>query len=183
MDSATLLASAGISATVSSAVSLLAVSSTTTRQRLAERRDEARQQLSEAVGPTFSEVVKYRSNMRAGLRREDPTTMVGDDFLLASRIHQLIPRLAPVRRWLVKRRCRRIFGPFLTGLAEVSPASDDSLGGMLAPILVAGSGRSELGKMPASDRFGTLHHALCGPPDGKSVTRLVRDLRRLKAGW
>jgi hypothetical protein len=115
VDWLTVTISTALSAVVGTVVSLAAVAQTTTRQRRAERRDAARQQIKELVTRPLAQVTTYRAGLNKGIQKgeEDHNRMRGDDYTLASRVLTLADELGPMRRWLVMRRCRRLFGPFI----------------------------------------------------------------------
>lgn len=181
MDWSTVILSTGVSAVVGSVVSLLAVSQTTIRQRRAERHDQARQDLRKLLAPLRTDLRKYQSRMNAGLKREDLTTHHGDDYALASQVLVMAEQLSNGRRWLVRRRTRRLLGSFMFNVADIAPLKGDTLGA-LAPLLVAQYDPSKANVEEADDRFGELHRALMTNPGSPELAKLERELGRLAAG-
>ncbi|GAA4709021.1 hypothetical protein GCM10025782_01330 [Pedococcus ginsenosidimutans] len=173
--------SAAISAVVGAGVSLLAVSQTTIRQRRAESRDDARLELRRVLQPMRAKVRKYRARMLSGMKR-DAHRIEGDDYVLASAVLAAADGLHPVRRWLVLRRARRVFGPFMVAVADLSPTQGDTLGS-IAPLLMAQHDPSKLGLADDELRLGLLHEALVCDPGSEQVRRLERELTRLASGW
>ncbi|MEP7739153.1 hypothetical protein ABKW28_15995 [Nocardioides sp. 31GB23] len=182
LDWSTVALSTALSALVGTLVSLAAVSQTTIRQRRAERRDEARQRLAETVAPMRAKVRKYQAGRHGSLKRDEPHTMVGDDYTLVSAVLYVAESLSPIRRHLVRRRCRQLFGKWLTETAAISPADGSSPGAFLAPLFVAAFAEDEYAD-PEKRATGTLHRALMTDPASPELARLERDLRRLSAGW
>lgn len=171
------LVSAAISAVVGAVVSLLAVSQTTIRQRQAERRDEARQSLRRTLQPLRAQVRKYDRGLNPGAQRTD--ALILDDHALATKVLAAAEQLGPVRRWLVRRRARRVFGPFVWAVADVAPTSGD--GASLA-LLFAGSHPEKYGLEGGDDVYGLLL-ALRSDPGSPEVRRLDRQLALLTSGY
>lgn len=88
------------------------------------------------------------------------------------------------RRWLVRRRVRRLVGPVWWDVATLSPSDDDAaafhvtLGLQLVAVRDERQGRA----VERSDDLGRLHRAYCEPRDEVLVEQVLRDLRRLAAG-
>jgi len=119
--------------------------------------------------------------MLSSLKRDDPTQMHGSDYQVAGHVLDAAAGLHPVRRWLVTRRARRLFGPFVVRVAEVSPMEGDSLGAV-TPLLIAQLNPSKLQMAEKDMRLGLLHEALMGGPGSPALDKLERQLRRLSAG-
>lgn len=182
VDWSTVALSTALSAVVGTLVSLAAVSQTTIRQRRAERRDEARQRLAATVAAMRANVRKYQAGRHRGMKRDDPNTMHGDDYTLVSAVLHVAESLSPTRRYLVRRRCRRLFGAWLTETAEISPTESSSPGAFLAPLFAAAFAEGEYAD-PEKRSTGTLHRALLTDPGSPELAQLERDLRRLATGW
>lgn len=176
------MVSTAVSAVVGTLVSLAAVAQTTTRQRRAERRDAARQGIRHAVAPLRGQLRKYQARMLSSLKREEPEIINGDDYALVSALLPVAEELHPVRRWLVRRRIRRLFGPLIFKTADVAPMEGSSLGA-IAPLLIAEYDPSKIGNDRHGKRFGLVQEALSTEPSSKALSRLERELRRLAAGW
>jgi hypothetical protein len=122
---------------------------------------------------------------RAGPRNDQrgrlPKQPNSADQLAASEVLQGASGLGWLRRWLVRRRCRRIFGRFWTDRAELFPAaySEESAG----PAVFAGLGlnshpfRSGNAAAAVSQR---LHRAYAAQPGDPLQAELDRELKRLR---
>ena len=184
MDSVTwesAVVTAAISAIVGAVVSLLAVSQVTVRQRRAERRDQARVELHEAVQPLRADVRKYQARIKSGMKRDQNAVIQGEDYAYATQWLTIAARLHPVRQWLVRRRTRRLVGKLIWQVADISPMRDEGLGS-IAPLLFAQVTPEQFGLQEGDSPFGLLHEALTTDPGSPQLRRLERSLARLAAG-
>lgn len=181
VDWSTLLASAGVSAVVGAVVSLLTVSQATVRRARAERREAARRAVSAAVSPVLDEVARYEY-----LRPPEPKRTLEqshmDDHARLVIVRRAAADLPAWRRWLIDRRCRRVFGHYWTDLARDYPSALDSDSGSLTSWLAASTRdyRASAGRGPVD---GLLHRAYCERAGHPLVHKLRRELRRLAAAW
>jgi hypothetical protein len=108
-----------------------------------------------------------------------------DDAVLAGRVLAIADRLPPWRRFLVRRRLRRLVGPVWFDLGEphepgnASGAADSWLLSELAATRAERRGESVV----RTDDLGTLHRGLSGGRDSTEARALERDLRRLSQAW
>jgi len=178
VDWPTLLVSAGISAALSVVVSLLAVPHTVARTERAKRRDAAKVALREAVEPLQDHLSRYRFNPDAPSgRRVD--VLMPEDLGNVQRVLKIIGPLPWLRRLVIKRRMRRIWGRSLVQQAVEYPTSPTEEGAFLS-LLTAQVG----GSIPIVDvRTGNLaHDYFSGRRDDDTGRQLARELRRLARG-
>ena len=101
-----------------------------------------------------------------------------EDHTEVVRIRAAAADLPGWRRWLVDRRCRRVFGSTWTDLAIDYPTnpevSSDSVSAWLAS-----AGRSP--EQGADADFGLLHRAWCELPGHPTQDQLAGELRKLAA--
>lgn len=179
VDWSTLLASAGVSAVVGAVVSLLAVSQTTVRRAKAERADASRLAVRECVAPLLAELARYQYVGLERAKREAETSHM-DDHAHVVAIRSAAADLPGWRRWLVDRRCRRVFGDYWTDLARDYPSVGRETGGTLTAWFAASVAES---KRPPGARpvDGLMHRAYSQQSGHTLVDRLRRELRRLAA--
>jgi len=185
VDWATIAISAGISAVISSSlsvlVSLATTSSITVRQARAQRRENARLALAQVAEELRLALAQYRANTRSSAQR-DPKKAHSEDQRWATRILTAAADLGRIRRWLVKRRCRRIFGNFWTDMADIYPANEPAktLGDAVGAALVVQFQQAERGEQ--ADTTGhLLHSAYVADPGDRIQAKLDRELRLLRA--
>jgi hypothetical protein len=169
------------SAVMTGVVSLLIAPRKTIWERRAQGREEARNALREVVQPMHAKVIRCR----AGLLRMDRQENRLDTsyFELVSRVLDVAERLHPLRRLLVQRRPRRLFGPFIARVAAVTPMHDGNWLGALMALHTAGADPRPLGLTDEDARFGLLHLALLPDAPPAHLGRLETELGRLAAGW
>jgi hypothetical protein len=185
VDWSTIVVSAVISAALGVLVAFVTASLITVRQARARRREDARQELAQIAAEMRLTLSQYRAlqdrarphdDERARLPKQPNTA----DQLAAGRVLQAASGLGWFRRWLVKRRCRRIFGRFWTDRAELFLAADSEVS--VGPAVFAGLNhhpfRSGNAAAAVSQR---LHRAYAAPPRDPLQAELDRELRRLGA--
>jgi hypothetical protein len=121
----TVLVSAAISTVVSALITLLMAGRVAIRQRRAEAAEAGLVELRTTVDPWRLEVTQYGLGMANSLRR-DSSASHGDDHARATQVMNTALKLRRVRRWLVRRRCRAVFGAYWTTLAEQMPWNGES---------------------------------------------------------
>ena len=178
MDVATLLASAGVSAVVGAVVSVLAVSQTTVRRAKAERADAARQAVQAVVAPMRDELARYEFRQRPEPLR-GPGRSHMDDHAAVVQVLDAATGLPAWRRWLVARRCRRVFGAYWTDLAieyPGDPTDAHTFSAWLASSLTRGRGSIPRGAGPLD---GLLQRAYSELPGHSRLKDLRDELRSL----
>lgn len=178
MDLDTILVSAAVSAIVGAVVSLLAVSQVTVRQAKAQRAYEAHQAVNAVVEPWVSDVGMYRLHRLSSLERQ-PDTPHAEDHARVTEVLGAADGLPAWRRWLVRRRLLRLFGPFWLDLGSHRPADTSTLGSSMAVILQAQMHASRHGHDHREQVSGLYHRALSQEPGHPLQDRLIRELGRL----
>lgn len=173
-----MLASTGVSAVVGAVVSLLAVSQTTVRRARAERREAARLAVRERVAPLLAELARYEYLRPPEPRRSAERSHM-DDHAAVMSIRRAAADLPPWRRWLVDRRCRRVFGAYWTDLARDYPSAK-SEGNESFSAWFAASVRDRREGDP-SPLDGLMQRAYSESPGHPMLRELRRELRRLAA--
>lgn len=171
---------AAVSGIVSVLISILTISQVTVRSARAERREGARVSLARRAAAMRLTLRQYRQNDHGGRRR--PDAWVADDAVAAAGALAEAEDLSPIRRRLVHRRIRRVFGSEAFDVAElVDPArASDSA---VVTSLVRQAARIE-GKLPPGLAAGILHEAYAAEPlDQRLCDRLDRELRLLGRAW
>lgn len=150
------------------------------REARATRRVQARESIG-AIGRSLrADLRTYRAGYAGGSRREAMITKM-DDYVKASELLTLADDLGAIRRRLVTRRCRILYGKHWTSLAEISRADPSSLGSLVA-LPIAASVRATTGEGPSADdegRGGLVHRAYSQPPGHALLDRLDRHLAML----
>ncbi len=181
VDWVTVLVSGSTSAAVGVIVSLLAVPQTVVRQRRAERRDDARRLLEQAVDGLIVEHARYLYLRPPEPRRTNERSHM-DDHGHVVRIRRAAADLSPLRRYLIDRRCRRVFGDYWTELARDLPAADTA--DVISASVGAWFAAERRGAPPADGRGpldGLMQRAYSRPAGDPLVRKLGRELRRLRA--
>jgi hypothetical protein len=182
MDWSTLIVSAAVSAVVGALVSIAAVSQTTVRQRRADRRDQALVALKKIVVPLRMDLRLFELRVRTGMKRTAERSHI-DDHRLATAVLDTTEDMGRLRRLLVRRRCRRIFGEYWASLAEEMPYADHSLDSAMVPALLGAPRLLESGALKSTPMDGLFHRAYMRDPGGREQAQLRKELRRLSAGW
>lgn len=181
MEWGTVLASAGVSAVVGAVVSLLAVSQVTVRQARAAEREDARRSIRELAETQVRLVMRYSFVEREGsraMRDSDDGTSHLDDHTTVAAILIAARGLSKMRRRLVERRCRRIFGRYWVDLALYYPSASANGEESFLVWLTANTGI-----VPTkNDSWESLiHRAYSKPPGAPEQRELGHELRRLAA--
>lgn len=167
-----------MSAVVGAVVSLLVVSQTTVRRRRAERREAAREAVTAAVAPLLVELGRYRYQVRRPEPKragEQADLAHLEDHAQLVTIRTAAADLPGWRRWLVDRRCRRIFGNYWNDLARDYPTRTD------ADTLTAWLAVSMNDGASGDPRQSLIHRTYAEPPGHALGAELARELRRLSA--
>jgi hypothetical protein len=136
------------------------------------------------VSPIMQRVVQYQVGMQASEQRDDPSLGNLDDYAHASMILTAAADLKPVRRALVRRRVRRVFGRAWTELADIYPVADaKDVEAILTPWITwnAKGTRNPIAHLDPAK--GLMNRALSSVEDHRLVRRLVRELRHLSRSW
>lgn len=182
MEWGTLLATAGVSAVVSALVSLWAVRMVTVRRAKAERADAARR----AVRAEAEKLLRALARYRYTEGRPTPArgnTAEADDHAAVVRIRNAATDLPAWRRWLVDRRCRRVFGDYWTDLAIDYPSDLESgAGTFIAHLNERLRAKRADGRGNQSTPADSLiHRAYSELPGHPALDELRRELRHLAA--
>lgn len=170
--------SAGVSAFVGAVVSILAVSRLTVGRLRAERTESAKRELLAAVRPLQLDLRRYEAGHKDMSR--DPGVFHSDDLLLAARVLDAARDLPRPRRWLVIRRCRRIFGHDCTEIASLYESENAALEGS-AWIIPLFASRVAKGEPARTFLDGLWHRALSAGPKSALFRAVSRELAHLAA--
>lgn len=182
MDASTALATAGISAIVSTFVSLAAVSSVTVRQERAKRRENAREAIRATVQPLQHALARYIfGTQRDKAPRERGGVMALDDLADAIRVTQAAEPLPRWRRRLVQRRLGRIYGKGVMTLVRDYPVTAGAAqDGALTMWLTAALLQIDLADHPNQSLLHLTYSDLPSTGTGKALTRELRLLREAR---
>lgn len=187
------LTSAAISTVVSAVVTLLLAGRVAVRQRRAEAAEAGLVTLRGIVAPWRLELTQFGLGMANSLRRNISTSHA-EDHGYATQVMSTAQELRRIRRWLVRRRCRRVFGAYWTTLAEQMPWDGEPdtypLTAHLTNALAADSwGAHRLNALssawgaPALDVTTSLYQrAYTARPGDELQRKLARQLLLLAAG-
>lgn len=179
VDWSTVLASAGVSAVVGAVVSLLTVSQTTVRRARAERRETARLAVADTAAPLVRELTRYRFQRENGKPRRDNANAHLDDLGKVMALRKAAANLSWWRRWLVDRRCRRVFGDYWADLARDYPSDRPAGESEFSTWLAASMSDRHRG----DPRESLIHRTYAAPPADPLAGKLARELRLLAAAW
>lgn len=177
MDLPTVLVSAGLSG----AVSWVIARQVAIRQTRAGSEESARRALRDLVAPEVRRLRLFARGLGSGRESRQGRT---EDATFAAKVLATADDLSGWRRWLVRRRVRRLVGPVWWDIANLSPPEDDAaafhvtLGLQLVAVRDERQGRA----VERSGDLGRLHRAYCEPHDEVLVEQVLRDLVRLAAG-
>lgn len=181
MQWSTLIASAGVSAVVGAVVSLFAVSQVAVRQARAIAREDARRSVRELADAQVRRAMRYAFAPRDGdraIRAADDGLSHLDDHSVVAAILVAARGLSAPRRWLVRRRCRAIFGNYWTELALLYPAASANGEESFLLWLTANAGAVPI----ANDSCESLmHRAYSKPPGDSSQDQLRKQFARLSS--
>ena len=172
------LVSATISAVVGTLVSLLAVSQTTVRRAKAERRDEARQQISGIVQEHRLAVKQYRYGINTSLKRA-PNSPELSDYQFARCVLHGAAALVWWRRFLIRRRLTNLVGSLYVEFAELNPVEGGDMAGLANLIRLRQTTNQDLG----SPTEALYHRAFSESPESPELLELERQLARLGDAW
>lgn len=168
-----------VTAVVSAAVSVLVTSWKVGQEEKAKRRVAAREKVREIVGGILLRAVQYRAGFAAG--RDPETTGWVQDYIWGSKIMKASSGLGPVRRFLLKRRLRRLVGPVAWDVIIVKPAKDVADGQSSALVHMARATRD--GRYGDDQPLGMLDVAFRAARDSDEVQKLIKQLKRLARAW
>jgi hypothetical protein len=187
MDWSTALFTAGLSAAVSSVVSLLAVSTVTTRQERAKRRETARIQLSDAVRPIQHQLARYTFAAEQSAAEFPGRTMRDEGGPVETRdfddVIAIIRAVEPLPWWrkaLINRRLRKIWGNGLVEIVRDYPVTSDKPGEAGFAIWMRTSVAGVEWKDSPTDAL--LHRTFAKPPSPYVGKALARQLNLLAKG-
>lgn len=166
-----MLASAALSAVVSASVALALTSYRAARDAAAARRVAARTEIRTRANVLRDTLRRYRAGF-AGSQRREPNVAESEDYVTASGFISPASDLGPVRRRLVTRRCRKIFGDHWTALAIIGPADPANVDThFLLPFW------NMLNQRVSHDpTAGLIHQAYSRPPGDRLLRRLARQV-------
>ena len=172
-DVSTVLASSGLSAVVA----VFTAGTVARRKDRADRDLTARRAVREAVRPVRQEVVRWE---RQGSSDRKPGLAVPADPEAVSAVLDALPDLPAWRRWLIRRRLRRLFGALWIEHLEVFPYNPQTT--MLSALLRQERDQGPTGRARQLTD-GQVHRTLAGTQWGLPAGHLDRQLRRLSACW
>lgn len=166
------------SAVVSAAVAWFVASHVTVRQERAKHYVARMQQLREAVEPLQRKLARYRYGTRRTVaERQEYGPMHVGDVEDVGRIYRIAEGLSPLRRRLIERRLRAIYGNSSVDMVRDYPTSPEADG------LQAWFGSALLGAPTFEDpREALLHRTYATPPSMGGGKKLARQLRLLARG-
>lgn len=175
MDWPTILLSASISAFISTFFSLLVVSRSTVIQMRAQAREESGRQIIE-LARSLQRILRVHQDSGAKAGHHEGKRVVLDDLTKAHRILEQADRLGWIRRWLVYRRAKFVFGSWTVERARLM--RDDSTDSAFATwvptalkVLDAGGDQIEM---------GSWFVATASPSDSPRIEECLKELRKLE---
>lgn len=171
----TLIASAGVSAVVGAVVSLLAISTVTTRRDRAERREAARVEVRDCVAEVENQLARYLYTGGTAPRTMDGP-MLTEDLQHVIRIRRAAHELPNWRRAAIDFRLGRIFGRGWVLLARDYPSQYPDDGEAALTTSMAGLFKGY--NMP-DPRHSMIHRIYATPVGGGDAKALRKELRRL----
>jgi hypothetical protein len=141
------------------------------REVRATRAEDALGDVRDAVGETLGQVREYRAGVRVGAWRRPEEGHELEDIELACAVMQAAAALPRWRQRLVCRRLRRLVGPDVMTMLDISPDADTV---RIASNLVLHQARTA---QPSAR--GLLDRGLREISDSKSVRRAEKHLRKL----
>lgn len=174
MEWSNVLVSAAVGGMVSVLVTLLTVSTVTVRQARALRRDNARQEIAALALAARLEARKYLDGPPEHAARASTVWHQQDAVDAAAYFHAAEP-LPMIRRALIRRRLRRLYGTYAVETAELVSPGDKGEEVFL---------RALLGRKPDQITPGLVHAAYAAEPRDPALCRkLDRQLGRLGRAW
>lgn len=170
-----------VSAVVGGGVSFVTARYVGEREEQGKSRAAARRAVSDAVTPALRKVQKYRFRSLSSFGRDpDGQSMHMDDVHLCAEILSTSVDLGVIRRWLVRRRLKRLFGK---GTLRACEVHGFEAANALSATAVALFGPFQAAKYPGEDLpqldRGLFDAALRKPPPDEKVKDLIQELEKL----
>lgn len=175
MDWPTILVSAAISALIGTFFSLLVVSRSTIIQMRAQSREEAGRQII-AFARSLQRTLRVHQDSGAEAGQHEGARVVLDDLTKAHRILEQADRLGWVRRRLVYRRAKSVFGSWTVERARLMrDDSPDSAFASWVPtaLKVLDTGGDQI-------EMGSWFVATASPSDSPDIEECLKELRKLE---
>jgi hypothetical protein len=176
------MASAIISAVISTGIGYAIASSKAARDERGKRAHAARLAVAvaDAVAEQRRQIREYQVGIRASVKRETDGPIHTDDLLWAGKVLTAAAGLPWWRHRLVNHRVRKLVGKALYEIADVHPDMD--AGGALSLLLVTEYQNRERQRYRPEDFRGLLQSALVVDSTDEKIKKLLRQLNRLSAG-
>ncbi|WP_346408332.1 hypothetical protein [Mycolicibacterium cosmeticum] len=182
MDWPNIVTSAVVGAVSGGLISWLTAPHLKSREARGAARSQARAAIAKITTSEITKVRQYQDHARSSMGRDpDEFQVHSGDVTLCANLMNAAEGLPRWRRYLVRRRLRKLFGPVTVEMCEVHGEYAGNPEASLGILLNRQFNASKDARFSHPDR-GEFDRGLRCSPDSREVSNLLKSLGRLRSG-